>query len=63
MDSRELEKHTRKHLSEDGCPPCYPADLGFPLHDIPDEYEKIVLDWRSLPGTGPFGELHAQYSD
>lgn len=60
---RELEKHARKHLSKDGCPPCYPADLGFPLQDIPDDYEGIILYWRSLPGTGAMGELHAQYSD
>lgn len=30
--SRELEKHAR-----------YPADLGFPSQDIPDEYERIIL--------------------
>lgn len=60
--SRELEKNARKHLSEDGCPPCYPADLGFPLQDIPDEYEKVISYWRSIE-TGRMGELHAQYSD
>ena len=62
-ESCELEKQARKHLSEDGCPPCYPADLGFPLRVIPDQYEEIISYRRSLPGTGPIGELHAQCSD
>lgn len=46
-ESLELEKQARKHLSEDGCPPCYPADLGFPLHDIPNMRKLFYTGDRS----------------
>lgn len=60
--SRCLEDQARKDLEEEGCPPCYPADLEFPLQDPPDKYQGIISYWESLPGTGDV-VLCAQLSD
>jgi hypothetical protein len=57
---RSLEERARKELEGDGCPPCYPTGLGFPLKDTPDE--GIISYWKSLPGTGRL-ILSAQLSD
>ncbi|MCJ1465623.1 hypothetical protein MMC07_004242 [Pseudocyphellaria aurata] len=57
----ELEKQARKDLLEDGCPPCYPADLEYPLHDVPAQYEEIVSYWKLLPEGGDW-VLNAQLS-
>ncbi|KAL9638260.1 MAG: hypothetical protein Q9164_001663 [Protoblastenia rupestris] len=60
--ARYQEDQARKALEKDRCPPCYPADLGFPLENIPKEYKEILSYWKSLPGTGHV-VLVAQHSD
>lgn len=61
-ETRSHEKRARKALNEDGCPPCYPTDLKFPLQKIPEEYRRIVSYWESLTATG-YVVLCAQLSD
>ena len=60
--SHEIDNKARKDVEEDGCPPCYPRSLGFPLQNIPEEYEGIVSYFNSLPPTG-LSVLPAQLSD
>lgn len=61
-DSRSIEAKARKILENEGCPPCYPIHLEIPLRDPPEEYQAIILYWKSFPGTGEV-VLQAQLSD
>jgi len=47
-EARVLEGRARKELEEDGCPPCYPAELDLPLETSPEEYKAIVRYWKSV---------------
>lgn len=59
---RSREEDARKTLKEDGCPPCYPNNVEFPLQNVPKHCEAIIGYWKSLPGTGSL-VLCAQLSD
>ncbi|KAL8769042.1 MAG: hypothetical protein Q9209_004828 [Squamulea sp. 1 TL-2023] len=59
--AHELEERSRKALQGAGCPACYPADLEFPLRNVPEKYN-VVSYWQSLPGTG-LVVLTAQLTD
>lgn len=50
--SRSMEDDARAALEKDGCLPCYPLDLEFPLKDVPEIYRGIISYWLSLPQTG-----------
>ncbi|MCJ1463052.1 hypothetical protein MMC07_001656 [Pseudocyphellaria aurata] len=58
----KLEKQARKDLIDDGCPPCYPADLELSSDDVPAQYEKVVSYWSPQPGVRIL-VLNAQLSD
>ena len=60
--SRFLEGQARRDLEAEGCPPCYPIDLEFPLQKTPEKYQGIISYWESLPATGDV-VLRAQLSD
>ena len=51
---RTPEDEARENLEYEGCPPCYPPDLEFPLRNPPQEYRGIILYWDSLSGTQGF---------
>lgn len=59
--ARELEERSRNALLENGCPPCYPSDVEFPLQNYPDEYEAVAY-FQPCPGTG-LVPLTAQLKD
>ncbi|MCJ1342063.1 hypothetical protein MMC31_000243 [Peltigera leucophlebia] len=46
-EGRVLESRARKELEDDGCPPCYPPDLDFPLRNPPEKYQAIIQYWKS----------------
>ncbi|KAF2817570.1 uncharacterized protein BDZ99DRAFT_457296 [Mytilinidion resinicola] len=47
-EARVLEFRARKELEDDGCPPCYPPDLDFPLRNPPKKYQAIIQYWKSV---------------
>lgn len=47
-----MEGQARKDLESEGCPPCYTANLGAPLRDVPEEYRQIISYWKSFAETG-----------
>ena len=57
-----MESQARKDLEEEGCPPCYPTDIEFPLQDPPDKYQKIISYWQSIMGN-QYEVLYAQLLD
>ena len=57
-----MESQARKDLEEEGCPPCYPTDLEFPLQDAPDRYQEIMSYWQSIMGN-QYEVLYAQLLD
>ncbi|KAF2453501.1 hypothetical protein BDY21DRAFT_367029 [Lineolata rhizophorae] len=61
-ESRSIEDQARKDLEREGCPPCYPTNLEFPLRDIPEKYQGVISYWKSFPGTDDV-VLRAQLSD
>lgn len=48
---RPYEERARVSLVEDDCPPCYPADLGFPLREIPEKYQEFISYWKYASTT------------
>ena len=60
---RDLEEKARKLLVEDGCPPCYPTGLEYPLEldRIPEQHKAIIEYWNEL-AVKP-GLLYAQWLD
>lgn len=61
-ECRQLEGKARKELEDDGCPPCYPADLDITLRNIPQKFQAIEGYWLSLLRTDDV-VLCAQASD
>lgn len=57
-----MERQAREYLEGEGCPPCYPADLEFPLRNPPENYGAIISYFKSLPETEVL-VLHAQERD
>ena len=49
---RPYEERARVSLVDDDCPTCYPADLGFPLREIPEKYQEIISYWQWASSTG-----------
>ena len=47
-EARILESRARKELEDDGCPPCYPPNLDFPLRNPPEKYQAIIQYWKSV---------------
>ncbi|KAI9778297.1 MAG: hypothetical protein M1816_004147 [Peltula sp. TS41687] len=45
-ESRVLEAKAREELENEGCPPCYPANLEVPLRNPPEEYRGIISYWH-----------------
>ncbi|KAI9783321.1 MAG: hypothetical protein M1816_001419 [Peltula sp. TS41687] len=62
QESRVFEAKARKKLENEGCPPCYPANLEVPLQNPPEEYRGIISYWESLSAFG-IGVLCRQASD
>ena len=46
IEDRDCEIKARQDLEAYGCPPCYPPDLEIPLHNIPEEYQRIISYWQ-----------------
>ena len=47
-DFNSMEPQARKDLEKEGCPPCYPPDLEYPLRDVPEKHRGIISYWRSI---------------
>ncbi|KAI4180072.1 MAG: hypothetical protein LQ346_007066 [Caloplaca aetnensis] len=45
-EGRALEQRKRESLEKEGCPPCYPSRLEFPLEGDLGDYEGIIKYWQ-----------------
>jgi hypothetical protein len=61
-ESLSIEEKARADLEHNGCPPCYPANVKFPLFDVPSDFKEIVSYWQSVVGIDGL-VLKAQLDD
>ncbi|KAL8896160.1 MAG: hypothetical protein Q9207_007847 [Kuettlingeria erythrocarpa] len=52
--ARALEQEAREFLEKEGCPPCYPSRLEYPLEDELGDYKDIIDYWK---GTPPYDDF------